>query len=73
MNEDVLEAQRCLVFLAILTVFYCVFCCCLAYCNNGDDDHPTHPGHSVHVIKAAGIHPSVLRSIPVVSYKLQLS
>ncbi|KAG7577821.1 Zinc finger RING-type [Arabidopsis thaliana x Arabidopsis arenosa] len=69
MNEDVLEALPCLAFFAILTVFYCVFRCCLAYCNNDDDhDHPTHPGHSLHVIKAAGISPSVLRSIPVVSY-----
>lgn len=69
MNEDVLEALGCLVFFAILTVFYCVFRCCLAYCDNGDDDdHPNHPGHSLHVIKAAGISLSVLQSIPVLSF-----
>ncbi|CAA0382942.1 unnamed protein product [Arabidopsis thaliana] len=68
MNEDALKAVRSRTFFAILTVFYSIFRCYLAYCNKGDDDHLIHPSHSLHVIKATGINPSVLLSIPVVSF-----
>lgn len=65
MNKDVFEVLR--LFLAMAIMF--VLCYCipvyLIHCDDEDnDDHPTLPRG----IKATGINPCVLRSIPVVAF-----